>query len=421
MTHNYRNNGRRSEEHVDPQEQTPLASDHGDVVEKAGVANAVEQILPIVPKGLGDVAKPAETVDGGSQTSTMSVNAVATSTALASSLLTMTHEEELDLMVSARKILAEQGVDEVQKLLKTSIAKTKKYETEVTVLKKKVEKLNKSTDEKRHEMQKLAKEKEAYRSVANTLLESKAKLDMTKGTAMEDDESKREEIKKKYLHDVEEVAAKLDAQNIKKREMEAENIELEKEFTELKAAFDQKFAERLSKIKEKENESKDLISELTNQLAQSEINQKLVKSKEMEMQLVFADIRQAEAQIKAFSERQSEFDAALQQSADVQKLASSQKEMSQKRLKQFEDIRKEDEKKFLVLSKELADLRREMTHIRQKLGKAEKNKQAAEKKSRLALEAQKKKNCCCGQTVRHHKMTTRQPVILYRPLNFEFY
>lgn len=384
---NKQNNSSVTEDHVDPVPQTILSSSDDAAALEAGLTDAVEKI---VPKGLGDFPERKSSEVSSPTTPTQ----VTAPTALS---LTMTHEDELEMMVAARKMLAGHGVDEVQKQLKASIAKTKKYESDVTAMKKKAEKNNRAIDEKRHEMKKFEKEKDAYKNVANTLLSSKASLAESQSKIEEEDEMKREDIKKKYLADVEEVAEKLDAQKVKQDEMEAENVELEKEFLELKANLDETLEGRLEAIRERENESKQLIAVLTSQLGQSEVNQRKVKAKETEMQLVFVDIRQAEAQIKAYAERQEEFDAALKQSEKVQNLATEQKDLTAARLKQFDDIRREDEKKFLVIAKEVADLRREITQIRQKLGKADKNKAAAEKKCRIVQEAQKKKAAAAAE------------------------
>lgn len=324
----------------------------------------------------------------GAPTKTRQHDATATAAAMQ---LDVEPEDTSKFIVEAEAVFIDGGDAAVQKMLQEEIAKTKRLESEVAQLKKKVDAAKRQQDAKAHELAKLTQHKELMHQACRALIAERERLEQLNAEVSERDLQRRDEVRSKFDRDVEGIIAKVDDQARQKVETVAENQKLTAEFDELKASFDRMMSDKMSQWKERDAETSAVVAELQATIAENDRLQLLAKSREAEASNLLRGTTTYLEQAAMYRDRMGEFEAALEKSAEVVELTSKRETDYRNEIAALEEGKAKDVAARKEVEQETFKVRGRIREMRKQITQLEKSKAQAEKRCRNAQDAARKR------------------------------
>jgi chromosome segregation ATPase len=286
----------------------------------------------------------------------------------------------------------ERGADAaVQEELQVEIAKTKKLESELATIKKKVDAAKRQQDVKALEYAKLLQQKEALHQTCKHLIADRERLEKFNAENADADDARREEVRLKFEKDVDSILAKVEEQAAQKATAITENAALTKEFDDLKATFDAMMNTKMSEWKERDEQTRAVVSTLQERMMRHDKLQQLAQAHEAEAENLARGIVAYNDQATMYGERMGDFDSALVKSAEVIELTARREAEFQAEIKRMEDMKQQDATVKRQMEDEAAAARSRIRELRKQLQQLERTKMQAEKKCRAAQDAIRKR------------------------------
>lgn len=308
------------------------------------------------------------------------------------SVLNEADDEDSQKHISeAEAVFTDGGDASVQKMLQDEIAKTKRLESEVAQLKKKVDAAKRQQDAKALELSKLTQHKELMHQACRALIAERERLEQLNTEVSERDLQRRDEVRSKFDRDVEGIIAKVDDQARQKLETVAENTKLSAEFDELKASFDRMMSDKMSQWKERDAETSAVVADLQATIAENDRLQQLAQSREAEAGNLLRGTTTYLEQAAMYRDRMGEFEAALEKSAEVVELTSKREADYRNEITALEDGKTKDVATRKEVEQETMKIRGRIREMRKQITQLEKSKAQAEKRCRNAQDAARKR------------------------------
>jgi chromosome segregation ATPase len=133
---------------------------------------------------------------------------------------------------------------------------------------------------------------------------------------------------------------KLASQVEQQAAVEAENIELKKEFDVLKAEFDARFNAALLEFKAKEGETATLVTTMQTKLIDSDRLRTMYTARQEEIETLRAATAKGQTQLALYKQRFTHLEDVVSKSADVLELSNAQKARMAERITAAEEERK---------------------------------------------------------------------------------
>ena len=291
----------------------------------------------------------------------------------------------------AEAIFRSGGDAAVGEALRSEIAKTKKLESDVAQQKKKVEGAKRLQETKSVEVSKLAQQKEAIHAACKKLIAERERLEAVLAETSADDEKRRQDVKEKFDKDVEGIIAKVDEQAAKKVETVKENEELTKKFDELKASFDGMMDGKMSEWKSRDEETRTVVATLQERMVLHDKLTQLAETRETEAENLKRGTEAYTEQAAIYEGRMSDFEGALQKSAEVVELTARREAEYHTEIKRYEEAKIADVAARKASEEDLRKVKSRVRDMRKQLVQVEKTKATAEKRCRAAQEAIRKR------------------------------
>ncbi|KPI85060.1 hypothetical protein ABL78_5898 [Leptomonas seymouri] len=328
-----------------------------------------------------------------SSTESAGAAAVATEEGTATTPLDTFTADELHMAEAAlRTVLEEkvqalakaQGEAFIQSLIQKEIAKTKKLESDLVAVKKKLGAQERVVDDLRVEVRKANAQEEKAKYMCHVLQDTARKREQLTEKIREEMESYRQGVRERVEQNVQSMLSECE----KKREIvgatEAEVAELEKTVAEKKEAFEQSFAQFQDGLKDRTSQYQDLIvsfQESTKEVQLLEARLSLVRRERNSVEMSRSGLQQ---QLEVYDKQFEGFAKSAMKPEDVEALAERQNEQAQLRLCELEKEKASLHQQRLRMDKELTELRAKLAALKREMLQLEKTRMAAEKRCRQA-------------------------------------
>mmetsp|Transcript_35507 Transcript_35507/g.109495 ORF Transcript_35507/g.109495 Transcript_35507/m.109495 type:complete len:394 (-) Transcript_35507:176-1357(-) len=299
--------------------------------------------------------------------------------------------EQAKYQQEAEAVFRQGGDAAVQEALRAEIAKTKKLESDVAQMKKKVDAAKRQQDAKSIELTKLAQQKEIIHAACKKLIAERERLEAVLAEGAAEDEKRREEVKAKFDKDVEGIIAKVDEQAAQKVETLKENAELTKKFDELKANFDGMMDGKMSEWKNRDEETRAVVATLQERMVVHDKLAQIVEQREAEAENLKRGTEAYTEQAAIYEARMSDFEGALGKSAEVVELTAKREQEYHAEIKRFEEAKAADVVARKAAEEEVRKVKARVRDLRKQLTQIEKTKATAEKRCRAAQDAIRKR------------------------------
>lgn len=299
--------------------------------------------------------------------------------------------EAAKLRAEAEAVFAKGGDEAVQAELRAEIPKTKRLESEIAQLKKKVDAAKRQQDAKALELAKMQAQKEAIHLGCRQLIAERERLEKVNAETASADEARREEVRSKFEKDVEGILAKVHEQAAQKAVLAEENAQLAKEFDELKAQFDGMMADKMAEWKERDQETATVVATLQERIAAHDKLQLECRGFEAEAASLARNIEAYTEQVAVYKSRMAEFDAALSKSAEVVQLTDRREQEYHDEIARIEKAKADDIAARKLLEEDTQKIKARVREYRRNIQALDKSKLQAEKKCRAAQEQVRKK------------------------------
>ncbi|KPA86778.1 hypothetical protein ABB37_00845 [Leptomonas pyrrhocoris] len=278
----------------------------------------------------------------------------------------------------------EQGEAAIQNLIQHEIAKTRKLESDLAAVKKKLGAQERVVDDLRAEMRKASAQEEKAKYMCHALQDTAKKREQLTEKISAEMESYRQGVRERVEQNVESILSECAAKRERVEAAEAEVAELEKMVTEKKEVFENSFAEFQDGLKDRTSQYQELIAayqKAANEVQLLEARLSLMRRERNSVEMNRAGLQQ---QLEVYDRQFEGFAKSVMTPADVEALAQRQLEQTQLRLGELEKEKVNLHQQRLDMDGELTELRAKHAGLKREVKQLEKTRAAAEKRCRQA-------------------------------------
>ena len=269
----------------------------------------------------------------------------------------------------------EQGEAFIQSLIQKEIAKTKKLESDLAAVKKKLGAQERVVDDVRTEVRKTNALEEKAKSMCHALQDTAKKRELLTEKIRAEMESYRQGVRERVGQNVQNILDECEKKRGRVEAAEAEVAELEATVTAKGKAFEQSFAQFKDGLKDRTSHYQALIAsyqEAAKEVQLLEVRLAFVRRERNSVEMTRSGLQQ---QLEVYEKQFEE---------DVEALAQRQYEQALLRLTELEKDKAALHQQRLQMDKEVTDLRARLAALKREMQQLEKTRAAAEKRCRQA-------------------------------------
>ncbi|GET89418.1 hypothetical protein, conserved [Leishmania tarentolae] len=294
------------------------------------------------------------------------------------------------LLEKVQALAVEHGDAFIQSLIQKEIARTRKMETELANVKKKLGVQERFVDGIRMDVRKVRAQEEKSKYLCQNLQETAKKREQLTEKMQPEMEAYRTDVRERVNQNVESIRAECEKRRERVETVELEVKELEEALAQKKETFEQSFAEFQDGLKGRTAQYQELIvayQEATKEVELMEAQLMLVRRERQSVEMTRAALQQ---QLEVYEKQFEGFAESVMKPEDVEALAKRQHDQAQMRITELETEKTTVHQQRLQMDKELTDLRAKHASLKRELQQLEKAKAAAEKKCRQAQQSRQK-------------------------------
>ncbi|CBZ27880.1 conserved hypothetical protein [Leishmania mexicana MHOM/GT/2001/U1103] len=295
------------------------------------------------------------------------------------------------LMEKVQALAAAHGDAFIQGLVQKEIARTKKMETELASMKKRLGVQERFVDSVRMDVRKVKAQEEKSKYICQNLQETARKREQLTEKMQPEMEAYRSDVRERVSQNVQSIWAECEKRRERVETVEAEVKELEARLGHRKETFEQNFAEFQDGLKGRTTEYQELIvayQEATKDVGLIEAQLMLVRRERQSVEVTRAALQQ---QLEVYEKQFEGFADSVMKPEDVEALARRQHDQAQMRITELEAEKANVHQQRLQMDKELTDLRAKHASLKREMQQLERAKAAAEKKCRQAQQTRQAK------------------------------
>ncbi|KAL7701888.1 Myosin-like coiled-coil protein [Lotmaria passim] len=278
----------------------------------------------------------------------------------------------------------EQGEAFIQSLIQKEIAKTKKLESDLAAVKKKLGAQERVVDDVRTEVRKTNALEEKAKSMCHALQDTAKKREQLTEKIRAEMESYRQGVRERVGQNVQNILDECEKKRERVEAAEAEVAELEATVTAKGKAFEQSFAQFKDGLKDRTSHYQALIAsyqEAAKEVQLLEVRLAFVRRERNSVEMTRSGLQQ---QLEVYEKQFEGFAKSAMKPEDVEALAQRQYEQAQLRLTELEKDKAALHQQRLQMDKEVTDLRARLAALKRETQQLEKTRAAAEKRCRQA-------------------------------------
>lgn len=295
------------------------------------------------------------------------------------------------LTKKVQALAAEHGDAYIQSLVQNEITKTKRMETDLANVKKKLGAQERVVDEARVEVRRVRMQEDKAKFLCQSLQEATKKREQLTEKMEAEMETYRTDVQQRVNQNVQNILTECEKRRQRVEGTEAEVAELETRLAGKKTAFEENFAQFQDSLKGRTAQFQELIAayqEATKDVEMLEAQLMLVRRERNSVEMARAALQQ---QLEVYEKQFDGFANSVMKPDDVEALAQRQRDQAQMRIAQMEEEKTHVHQQRLQMDKELTDLRAKHAALKREMQQLEKNKTAAEKKCRQAQQSRQEK------------------------------